>query len=262
MHTIDGCALADCDCARSQVDAAKLGEATLQTKEFKQVLSAMERIVVQNIYHHQQMMYRNMVSPDLPGSAEQALVGTQRGRLQVLWTYECSLSRGRNVSCMAWNNLNPDLLAVGYGEFDFNKQGDGLVLFWSLKNPEYPQRVYRTECSVTSLAFANKSYNLLAVGLYDGTVAVYDVRKEEDKPVLESSYNGGKHSDSVWEVRTACLFHLPDRRSLSPASLMHLSVSAIAAGRTSTSPLSRPSACIFLHMSAPLRVCGAGIRGL
>lgn len=102
---------------------------------------------------------------------------------------------------MAWNNLNPDLLAVGYGEFDFTKQGDGLVLFWSLKNPEYPQKIYRTDCSVTSLAFANKSYNLLAVGMYDGRVAVYDVRKEDDKAVLEASYNGGKHSDSVWEVR-------------------------------------------------------------
>lgn len=62
-------------------------------------------------------------------------------------------------------------------------------------------KVYRTECSVTSLAFADKSVNLLAVGLYDGTVAVYDVRKPEDKPVLESSYTGGKHSDCVWEVR-------------------------------------------------------------
>ena len=29
---------------------------------------------------------------------------------------------------------------------------------------------------------------------------VYDVRKEEDKPVLESGYGGGKHSDCVWEV--------------------------------------------------------------
>jgi hypothetical protein len=206
----------------SQVDAAKLGEATLQTKEFKQVLSAMERIVVQNIYHQQQMLYRNMISPDLPGSAEQALVGSQKGRMQVLWTYECDLSKGRNVSCMAWNNLNPDLLAVGYGEFDFNRQGDGLVLFWSLKNPEYPQRVYRTECSVTSLAFANKSYNLLAVGLYDGTVAVYDVRKEEDKPVLESSYNGGKHSDSVWEVRGCRSRALPPSPpTLSSAFLAH-----------------------------------------
>lgn len=48
--------------AGGRMDAAKLGEATLQTKEFKSALMSMERIVVQNIYHIQQMMYRNMVA--------------------------------------------------------------------------------------------------------------------------------------------------------------------------------------------------------
>ena len=39
-----------------------------------------------------------------------------------------------------------------------------------------------------------------AVGLYDGLVGVYDVRKAEDKRVLESTFTSGKHSDAVWEV--------------------------------------------------------------
>eukprot|EP00281_Chroomonas_sp_CCMP1168_P011036 CAMPEP_0206279230 /NCGR_PEP_ID=MMETSP0047_2-20121206/37914_1 /ASSEMBLY_ACC=CAM_ASM_000192 /TAXON_ID=195065 /ORGANISM="Chroomonas mesostigmatica_cf, Strain CCMP1168" /LENGTH=721 /DNA_ID=CAMNT_0053709171 /DNA_START=20 /DNA_END=2186 /DNA_ORIENTATION=- len=171
-------ALTSMDAATSaKGDAAKAAEGLLQSAKFKSSLMSMERIVVQNIYHQQQMMHRNMIEPPVPPV------------------------KGEKRVVMAWNKLNPDLLAVGYGEFEFTKQGDGLVLFWSLKNPEYPQKVYKTECSVTSLAFAQKSINLLAVGLYDGTVAIYDVRKEEDKPVLQSVYNGGKHSDSVWEVR-------------------------------------------------------------
>ena len=72
-----------------------------------------------------------------------------------------------------------DLHVSPLHRFIINKLADGLVLFWSLKHPEYPHKVYHTECSVTSLAFANKSANLLAVGLYDGTVGVYDVRKPE-----------------------------------------------------------------------------------
>ena len=33
------------------------------------------------------------------------------------------------------------MLAVGYGEFDFSRQRAGLILFWSLKNPEFPDKI-------------------------------------------------------------------------------------------------------------------------
>jgi len=44
---------------------------------------------------------------------------------------------------------------------------------------------------------------MLAVGSYDGTVAIYDTRKEEDFniPVLESNSMASKHMDPVWEVK-------------------------------------------------------------
>ena len=54
---------------------------------------------------------------------------------------------------MAWNSVNSDLLAVGYGKLDNfvdnSKLGEavdeqlqgGLVLFWSLRNPEHPEKV-------------------------------------------------------------------------------------------------------------------------
>ena len=68
---------------------------------------------------------------------------------------------GRSVSSMAWNTINPDLLAVGYGkldnfidpfhpgeQLDEQLQG-GLVLFWSLRNPDYPEKILRTSYAVS-----------------------------------------------------------------------------------------------------------------
>jgi hypothetical protein len=40
------------------------------------------------------------------------------------------------VSTLAWNRKNSDLLAVGYGPFEYHDQHDGLVCCWSLKNQE------------------------------------------------------------------------------------------------------------------------------
>ena len=176
-----------------KAQAGDLTKGIFDSDKFKHALMAAERIVIQNLYHEKQRAYRE------PGPADPESKG-RGAKLEELFTFSCPLTKDRTVTCMSWNKLNPDLLAVGYGEFEFSKQTDGMVLFWSLKNPEFPQKVYHMECSVTSVAFANKSPNLLAVGLYDGTVGVYDVRKPEDKRVLESSFTSGKHSDAVWEV--------------------------------------------------------------
>ena len=42
---------------------------------------------------------------------------------------------------------------------------------------------------------------LLAVGLYDGTVCVYDLQQGGSEPLLRSTANSGKHTDPVWQVR-------------------------------------------------------------
>ena len=41
---------------------------------------------------------------------------------------------------------------------------------------------------------------LLAVGLYDGTVAVYDLREGPNNPIYKSTARMGKHTDPVWQV--------------------------------------------------------------
>lgn len=51
-----------------------------------------------------------------------------------------------------------------------------------------------------ALQFHPEYANLLAVGCYDGSVAVYDVRQKINKPLYSMSAKAKKHSDTVWQV--------------------------------------------------------------
>lgn len=51
------------------------------------------------------------------------------------------------------------------------------------------------------LDFHPKTPALLAVGLYDGTVLVYDIRNRSKKPIYTSTVRTQKHTDPVWQVR-------------------------------------------------------------
>ena len=177
------------------------------------VLRIVERMVSQNTYQAKHLQYRHIEPPQLPGiGAEKKMMdalaegGALGASMAPLWSFiSDEKTAGRNVSCLEWNPGNPDLLAAGYGEFDFAKQSsEGLIGFWSLKNPDSADKMIRTACGVTAIAFSHSHPNLLGVGLYDGTVAIYDVRKVEKvdaKPMLESGHgSGGKHTDPVWQL--------------------------------------------------------------
>eukprot|EP00602_Paraphysomonas_sp_CaronLab_P000924 CAMPEP_0185032610 /NCGR_PEP_ID=MMETSP1103-20130426/20814_1 /TAXON_ID=36769 /ORGANISM="Paraphysomonas bandaiensis, Strain Caron Lab Isolate" /LENGTH=917 /DNA_ID=CAMNT_0027568567 /DNA_START=408 /DNA_END=3161 /DNA_ORIENTATION=- len=142
-------------------------------------------------------------------------------KVRKLFTYSApSLVRSRPVTCMSWNSENTDILAVGYGKVDFipenshpkgpngeelteEELASGLVLFWSLRNPDYPEKVLRTPHAITALDFSKRNPTLLAVGFYNGDIAVYDVRREVDweKPMETSAGMAGSHSDPVWQVK-------------------------------------------------------------
>ncbi|XP_078576118.1 dynein axonemal intermediate chain 4-like isoform X1 [Branchiostoma floridae x Branchiostoma japonicum] len=192
----------------------------LKTESLQHDLFVMERVVVQNIFQPKQAAYRGMdeltdvdreVPEDPPPTAGSVSITQMGPNLERLWIYHCELTDGRNVSCLSWNKANPDLIAVGYGQFGFNDQKGGLACCWSLKNPKYPERVYHCASGVVSMDFSYQNPSLLAVGLYDGTVAIYNVRSQEDSPVLDSfqsgqdhvknSENSGKHSAPVWQLK-------------------------------------------------------------
>lgn len=54
---------------------------------------------------------------------------------------------------------------------------------------------------VTALDFSLRNPNILAIGMCDGTIAMYDIQEKTEKPSMESAANAGKHSDPVWQVK-------------------------------------------------------------
>eukprot|EP00951_Prasinocladus_malaysianus_P003233 scaffold23011_cov34-Prasinocladus_malaysianus.AAC.1 len=55
--------------------------------------------------------------------------------------------------------------------------------------------------SFVSLLIGVQHGNILAVGMYDGTVAIYDVMTRQQTAAMESNHSNGKHSDPVWKMR-------------------------------------------------------------
>lgn len=41
---------------------------------------------------------------------------------------------------------------------------------------------------------------LLAAGMYDGAVAIYDLKDIGAKPLFRATAKSGKHTDPVWQV--------------------------------------------------------------
>lgn len=227
--------------------------------ELDQAVRVMERIVAQNVFHRQHMIYRNYPTLEelakldelrteeatgggTPTDAGLGLVGAESGGaeggdpaagdedggegeelaedtgrdegaadrpyLQDLFCFDApQLTQGMTVTCAEWNRHNQDLLAVSYGDTTPVPitQG-GLVLFWSLKNPTYPERVIRTRHGVTALHFSSEHPNMVAAGTHEGSVMIWDLRRPSDVPVLRSgssisTHNDQKHTDIVWETR-------------------------------------------------------------
>ena len=107
---------------------------------------------------------------------------------------------------MDFNIANPDLLAVAYGEYDMNYKNSqdkkkGIVAFWTLKKPNFPERIIYTEYSVTALQFSKTTPNWLAVGDSMGGIMIYDVQNDSNDPIADSREIDEKHTDVVWEVK-------------------------------------------------------------
>ncbi|XP_071348649.1 dynein axonemal intermediate chain 4-like isoform X2 [Trachinotus anak] len=120
--------------------------------------------------------------------------------LERLWAFSCELTRGWNVTSMSWNKKNPDLLAVGYG--DLMNQKPGLICCWSLKNPVWPERVFHCHSCVISMDFSANNPGQLAVGMFDGTVALYNVQCQDDWAcTASSSACTKKHLHPVWQIK-------------------------------------------------------------
>uniref|UniRef100_A0A8C3RLB8 Dynein axonemal intermediate chain 4 n=1 Tax=Chelydra serpentina TaxID=8475 RepID=A0A8C3RLB8_CHESE len=206
--------------ARIHEEEEDHSEAILKSEKFQQDLFFMERVLMENVFQPKLAAYRQLPEEEEEEGEEEEeeqkeiVVGSSilldlseapeeilPPSLERLWSYTCELTNGHNVSCMAWNKLNPDLLAVGYGQFGFQEQKKGLACCWSLKNPMWPERIYQCDHGVTALDFSLANPNLLAVGMYSGTIAIYNVQTHNTTALLDSSESFDKHIGPVWQLK-------------------------------------------------------------
>ncbi|XP_061580434.1 dynein, axonemal, intermediate chain 1, paralog 2 [Cololabis saira] len=125
----------------------------------------------------------------------------QGGTLLPLWEFQYDKVRRLSVTALCWNSKYPDQFAVGMGSYDFIKNGKGLLVFYSLKNCNFPEYIYPTTSDILCLDIHEKHSHLAVVGFCDGCVAVYNLKEKQPDPVYKSTAKTGKHTDPVWQVR-------------------------------------------------------------
>ncbi|KAK2843981.1 hypothetical protein Q5P01_010640 [Channa striata] len=181
----------------------------MQSEKFQHCLLVIERSILGNMFQPKLAAYRQLPVLEDPDSPAKPVATEQRTEdaesrespaLERLWAFTCELSRGRSVTSMAWNKKNPDLLAVGYGEFDCGNQKPGLVCCWSIKNLKWPERVFHCDSAVTALDFSANNPRQLAVGMHDGNIAIYNVSQDKSHSI-NSRECPHKHLGPVWQLR-------------------------------------------------------------
>ncbi|XP_054879789.1 dynein axonemal intermediate chain 4-like isoform X2 [Poeciliopsis prolifica] len=203
--------------SESEVDADLFTSSTepdlekiLSSEAFMNSALIMERVIVLNIFQPKLAAFRGLnvlKDPDSevrPSSQEQSPEKRDRfltPTLEPLWAFVSPLTKGHNITSMAWNKKNPDILAVGYGGWSSGKPQPGLICCWSLKNLMWSERVFSCHNSVTCLEFSSSNPSHLAVGLYDGSVAIYNVQVGDETACIANSRDCAKrHMQPVWQV--------------------------------------------------------------
>ncbi len=197
-----------------------------------------ERAVLQNIYHNKQkelkdtksilkrhlsktisLMSSQSESKSETGPVVENVTGLGRrksaesvpeindvGHLKRLFHFRFpSLIRDLEVTTMVYHPTDITLLVVGYGTNGLSSgestddSNRGLVLFWSPRNPDFPERVLQTSRGVSSLAFSKITPNILALGMQTGDLAIYDLSRDNwEIPKEVSDGMEGCHSETIW----------------------------------------------------------------
>ncbi|KAF8786081.1 Dynein intermediate chain 1 like protein [Argiope bruennichi] len=124
------------------------------------------------------------------------------GSLLALWKFSYQPMKGTPVTGMSWNNFYPDMFAVAFGTYDVTKQRQqGCVCVYSLKCPSYPEKVIPCKLGVYCVEFNKERSYLLAIGFADGTVAVYDMRRNVTSPIAINKTKKLEHNDIVNQVK-------------------------------------------------------------
>ena len=161
--------------------------------QMKSSIRLMERIVNLNLDSEAYEDFRFFV--------DEADKFKEGGSMLPLWRFTSDKAKKKQVTCIKWNPRYSDLFAVGYGSYEFLKQSTGgLVGIFSLKNSKFPDLALATDSTVCSLDWHPLNPALIALGFYDGSVSVFDIRHKSRKLLFQSTVRDVYHSEPVWEV--------------------------------------------------------------
>ena len=76
----------------------------------------------------------------------------------------------------------------------------GLVCVYSLKNPTYPDFICHSSCAILCIDINPSHSHMIAVGLIDGNVAVYNLQLKSQHPFYVSDARNGKHQNVINQV--------------------------------------------------------------
>jgi len=123
------------------------------------------------------------------------------GTLLPLWRFGFEKAKKLAITSVCWSPGYKDLFAVSCGSYDFMKQGNGLIIFWTLKNPTFPECYFEADSGVMCLDMHPQHQHYVCAGFYDGSVAVYSTVDRSAGPLHRCTAKNGKHTDPVWQVR-------------------------------------------------------------
>ena len=176
-------------------------------------LLTIERMIKQTLNRKRQILYRGL----LPAGKDINEECDSMQHIKRLFSFSCEYSVGRRVTATCWHRVslgiyssitctkfvssqscevvslfqeNTDILAVGYGKDTLKYNDGGFIMLWSLRNPSYPEKLIQTESPVTSLDFSFDRPSLIAAGLDDGRIVIYDTShptRRIESPLLDSS---------------------------------------------------------------------------
>ncbi|XP_073829141.1 dynein intermediate chain at 61B [Musca autumnalis] len=175
--------------------------AIVKLPSFHWASTVMKRLLAGNNFEKSQRRFRNMDPTPLTVSKIDYKYSLKN--LFTIQPYAPDNER-RAVSDMSFCYANSDILAVAYGIYSYQAAKlpkTGEVCIWSIKNPCDPERYYFYNYPVVSLEFSPYKTNLLAIGLFDGTVEVRDISKYNEPPVAISQRSTSPGVDPVLAIK-------------------------------------------------------------
>jgi len=109
-------------------------------------------------------------------------------------------SKHRSVTDICWSPKHSDLVAASYS---VNSTGsndpDGLVLVWSINNTlKRPEYRLHSQSAVLSCCFSEHKPNLIIGGTYSGQMVLWDLRVQQNYPVLQTPLSSSGHTHPVY----------------------------------------------------------------